>query len=154
MTLLSFNTLPQFNLYWSADEDMCCLLVRELRSCSYFQKVKGYFQVCGNNICADDKLTKLRPLFSLVNQKLIQFGVFTEHVNIDNQMIRYFWCHSCKMFIRGKPICFRYNNGVLCSDDGYQFKVTPYQGKSINSNQGPLGFRIFKGVFEVVNDDK
>ena len=86
--------------------------------------------------------------YGVVNQKLIQFRVFVEHVNIDNQIIRHFWRHPWKI------ICFRYNNLLLCSVDGYQFKVIPYQGKSINSNQGPLRFRVSKGVFEVVIDGK
>ena len=59
MTLLSFNNLPQFNLYWSTDEDVCCLLVCWLMSCNYFQKMKGYFHVWDNNIDADGKLAKL-----------------------------------------------------------------------------------------------
>ena len=85
-----------------------------------FRKIKSYLHGCNNNtICGDDKWAKLQPLIDLVNQKLIQFWVFAEHLSIDEQMVPYFVRHSCKMFIRGKPIRFGYKNWVLSSDDGY-----------------------------------
>ena len=58
----------------------------------------------------NDKWEKLRPLIDTVNDKLIQFGAFTEHLSIDEQMVRYFGRHSRKTFIRGKPIRFGYKN--------------------------------------------
>ena len=122
---------------------------------NYFRKVKAYLHVCdNNNVCVDDTWAKLRPLFTLVNQKLVQFGVFAEHLSIDEQMVPYFVRHSCKMFIRGTTIRFGYKNWVLCSDDGYPFKVIVYQGKTdANKNEGPLGARVVKELLEVVNDD-
>lgn len=43
---------------------------------------------------------------------------------------------------------------MLCSDDGYPFRVIPYIGKSVNDNQRQLEFRVAKKLFKVVNDDK
>lgn len=89
-------------MFWSVEEDVACPLVREIMSRNSFRKIKSYLHVCDNNlICKDDKWAKLRPLIDLVNIKLIQFGVFTEHLSIDEQMVPYFGYHSCKMFIRG-----------------------------------------------------
>ena len=68
---------------------------------------------------------KMRSLFSLVNQKLIQVGVFTEHLSIAELIFPHFGCDSYKMFIRRKLIRLRYKIWVLGSDDGYQFKVVP-----------------------------
>ena len=86
-----------------------------------------------------------------MNQKLIQFGVFAEHLSIDEHMVPYFGRNSCKMFIRGKPIRFGYKNWVLSSDDGYPFKVMPYQAKSGSDRTlpGPLGARVVKELVEV-----
>ena len=56
IALSSHNTRPQFNLFWSMDEDTSCPLVRELMSRNYFRKVKAYLHVCNNNnVSADDK---------------------------------------------------------------------------------------------------
>ena len=68
----------------------------------------------------------LRTLIDITNQKLIQFDVFAEHLSIDKQMVPYFGRYSCKMFIGGKPIRLSYKSMVLCSDDGYLFKVIPH----------------------------
>lgn len=43
---------------------------------------------------------------------------------------------------------------MLPSDCDYTLRVIPYQRKSINGNQVPLGFRVVKELLEVVNDDK
>lgn len=153
ITLSSYNTRPQFSMFWSTEEDISCPLVKELMSRNYFRKIKAYLHVCDNNdISGDDKWAKLRPLFDLVNEKLVQFGVFAEHLSIDEQMVPYFGRHSCKMFIRGKPIRFGYKNWVLCSDDGFPFKVIPYQGKS--GNKQPLGPRVVKDLLEVIDDNR
>ena len=101
----------------------------------------------------DDKRAKLRPLFDVVNKNLIQFGAFAEHLSIDEQMVPYFGRHSCKTFIRGKPIRFGYKNWVLCSDDGYPFEVNPYQRKA-ERNEGPLGPSIVKNLLDIVTDDR
>ena len=102
----------------------------------------------------NDKWTKLRPLIDIVNDKLIQFGAFTEHLSIDEQMVRYFGRHSCKTFIQGKLIRFGYKNWVICSTDGYPFKVIPYQGKLSGNKEGTLGPRVLKQLLEIVTDAK
>ena len=74
-----------------------------------FIEIKSFLHVCNNNeLNNDDKWANLRPLFDVVNKKLIQFGVFSHYLSIDEQIVPYFGRHSCKQFIRGKPIRFGY----------------------------------------------
>ena len=88
-----------------------------LERCQEIKKVKAYLHVCDNDkLSSDDKWLKLRSLYDVVNKNLIQFGVFAEHLSIDEQMAPYFGWNYCKMFIWGKPIRFGYKNWVLCSD--------------------------------------
>ena len=137
----------------SNDADLDSTFVRELMSRNKFRKIKSSIHVCNNNnLPADDKWAKLRPLFDITNQNLIQFGLFSVHLSIDEQMVPYFGRHSCKMFIRRKPIRFGFKNWVLCSEDGYPFKIIPYQGKSSGAKDGPLGSRVVKELLEVVTD--
>ena len=150
----SYNTRPQFSMYWSNEADLSSPFVRELMSRNHFKRIKSCLHVCENdNLVPDDKWAKLRPLIDLTNEKLIQFGVFAEHLSIDEQMVPYFGRHSCKMFIRGIPIRFGYKNWVLCSDDGYPFKIMPYQGKS-EKDKSPLGPKVVKELLEVITDFK
>ena len=154
ITFSLYNVQPQFTMYWSSEADITSTFVRGIMLRNSFKKVKTYLHVCDNEkLNVDDKWAKLRPLFDVVNEKLIQFGVFAEHLSIDEQMVPDFGRQSCKMFIRGKPIRFGYKNWVLCSDDGYPFKVNPYQGKA-ERNASPLGPRTVKNLLNVVDDDK
>ncbi|KRX20026.1 PiggyBac transposable element-derived protein 3 [Trichinella nelsoni] len=47
-----------------------------------------------------------------------QFGIFHEQLYIDEGMVPYFGHHSCKMFIRGKPIRFGYKIWTMSSANG------------------------------------
>ena len=57
------------------------------------------------------------------------------------------------MFIRGKPVRCGFKSCVLCSNDGYPFKVNPYLGKA-ERNEGPLGPSPVKKILDVVTDDR
>ena len=51
------------------------------------RKIKLYLHVCdNNNLNLEDKWAKLRPLIQVVNDKLIQYGVFAELLSIDEWM--------------------------------------------------------------------
>ena len=42
---------------------------------------------------------------------------------------------------------------MVCSDDGYPYKVIPYQGKSESKHEGLLGSRVVKELLDVVIDN-
>ena len=48
-----------------------------------------------------------------------QYDVLHDLVSIDESMMPYYGSHSCKMFIKGKPIRFGYKLWCLCESDGY-----------------------------------
>ena len=80
ITFSPYNTRPQFCYYWSNEADLSCSFVRELMSRNHFTKIKLYLHVCNNeNLNLEDKWAKLRPLIQIVNDKLIQFGIFAEY---------------------------------------------------------------------------
>lgn len=70
-----------------------------------------------------------------MNRKFIKFGVFSDNLSIDEQMVPYFGRHSCKMYIKGKPIRFGYKVWCLCSSEGYLYYFLPYSGCSDNYNK-------------------
>ena len=101
ITISSYNLRPQFQLYWPNQEDISCPLVKGLVLRNRFVSIKSNIHVCDNQrLQGSGKWCKLRPLIDIVNEKLIQFGVFTKDLSIDEQMVPYFGRHSCKMFIR------------------------------------------------------
>lgn len=71
-------------------------------------------------------LTQFRPLYDIMNKKFIKFGIWKKKLSIDELTIPYFAHHSCKIFIRGKPIRFGYKLCRLCSSAGYLYNCIPY----------------------------
>ena len=101
LSISSYNVRPQFTKYWTLRDDVNCPLIAHIMSRNRFSEIKSFLHVCNNNeLNNDDKWAKLRPI--------IQFGVFSHYLSIDEQMVPYFGRHSCKQFIRGKPILFGY----------------------------------------------
>ena len=99
-------------------------------------------------------LAKILLLYDFLNASLIQFGIFDKNLSIDEAMMPYFGRHSCKMFIRGKPIHFRYKLWCLCGSNGYLYKLSIYMGKVPNSaeNSAPLGTRIVKNMVNIIGE--
>lgn len=70
-----------------------------------------------------------------MNEKFMQFGIWEVQLSIDEQMVPYFGRHSCKMFMRGKPIRFGYKLWCLCSSAGYLYNCIPYAGSADKYNK-------------------
>ena len=110
ITLSSYNIRTMYIDYWSIDDDLSNPLVRYLMSRDRFTEIKRNLHVADNTQLDDsDKWSTLRPLVDMVNAKLSQFGVFNQHLSIDEQMVPYFGRHSCKIFHQGQtnPIWFQ-----------------------------------------------
>ena len=78
-------------------------------------------------------------------QNLIQFGVFAEHLSIDEQMVPFFGRHSCKMFIRGKPIRLATKTGYYAQMMVIHLKstLTKERLKGMKGHWDPVQWKIF-----------
>lgn len=94
---------------------------------------------------------KIRPLADLLIKKFLQWGVFHEHLSVDESMVKYYGRHPAKQFIRGKPVRFGYKNWMIASADGYCYAFDIYCGKSaVGTSNEPLGSKVVKGLLEKV----
>lgn len=135
-----YHTLPATKMYWSKDEDKGIPLVRNCMSRNRFDSIKQNIHLSDNaQLDSDDRFAKLRPIFDIINEKNMQFGLFHYNLSIDEEMVPYFGRHSCKMFIKGKPVRFGFKLWCLCSSNGYLYKFIPYGGKSMNTEANDLG---------------
>ncbi|XP_022175761.1 piggyBac transposable element-derived protein 3-like [Myzus persicae] len=134
------------------DEDKGIPLVRNSMSRNRFDSIKQNLHLSDNDqLDKNDRFSKLRPLFDLINEKNMQFGVFSHNLSIDEEMVPYFGRHSCKMFIKGKPIRFGFKLWCLCSSNGYLYKCIPYGGKtSTYNNELGLGANVVLELLSVV----
>ncbi|XP_046806454.1 piggyBac transposable element-derived protein 3-like [Lucilia cuprina] len=135
LLLSGYHTLPSVPDYWSSKPSLGIPMVKQTMSRSTFLHIKSFIHFANNNnLDNSDKMAKLRPLFDILNRKFLQFGVWDEKLSIDEQMVPYFGRHSCKMFIRGKPIRFGYKFWCLCSSSGYLYSFIPYCGSADQYN--------------------
>ncbi|XP_046685691.1 piggyBac transposable element-derived protein 1-like [Homalodisca vitripennis] len=87
--------------------------------------------VCDNdNLNADDKYAKVRPLFDALNKTFFDYAPHEEHHSVDESMVPYFGRHGLKQFIRNKPIRYGYKIWVGATPNGYVVWKDPYQGSS------------------------
>lgn len=152
--LSGYHTLPQTDMYWSKDEDKQVNIVRETMSRNRFRAIKQNIHLSDNTrLDKKDKFSKLRPIFDIMNRNFMQFGVFEHNLSIDEEMVPYFGRHSCKMFIRGKPVRFGFKLWCLCSHNGYLYKFIPYGGKVENVDKHmALGTRVVLDLLSVVEN--
>lgn len=146
-----YHHVPQVQLFWSMDPTFGVPIVRQTMSRNIFLRLKSNFHIANNDtLDLSDKFGKVRPLFKMLNERYMQFGVWAEHLSIDETMVPYFGRHSAKMFIRGKPIRFGYKLWSLTSDSGYMFQFLPYAGESGNYDKKlGLGASV---VIELLNN--
>ena len=133
--LSGYNQRTSETDYWSKSPDLECSIVASTMSRTRFQHIKSYLHAADNQNLAETKMA--------LNEKIQRYGIFHENLSIDESMVPYFGHHSCKQFIRGKPIRFGYKIWMLASNTGLPYRVAVYQGREDSADiEKPLGFRV------------
>ena len=135
LIVTGYNELPGRDFYWDSQKDIRNFMVSESMRRDRFRQIVKFLH-CADNTqpIVGDKMCKLRPLMDLFKSKFIKNWVPEEHLDYDESMIKYFGKHSCKQFIRGKPIRFGYKMWCLNSVSGYLVSFDMYQGKNPRAN--------------------
>lgn len=61
-----------------------------------------------------------------MNENFIQFGVFSDRLSVDEEMVPFFGRHTSKMYMRNKPINFGLKFWCRYSDDDYLYCFFSY----------------------------
>ena len=70
-----------------------------------FRCLKKYIHFVDNqDLEKDGKYSKIRSIYDELNRQLLQFGIFSRDLSIDESMVPYYGNHSGKMFIKNKPV--------------------------------------------------
>ena len=101
-------------MYWQNADDCNVKIVTNAMSRQTFRDIKKNLHLADNGqVEQSDKLYKVRKYTELLNAKFSKFGIFSHNLSIDEQMIPYYGRHSCKMYMKGKPIRFWFQWMVL-----------------------------------------
>ncbi|XP_039286653.1 piggyBac transposable element-derived protein 3 isoform X1 [Nilaparvata lugens] len=131
LIISGYNSLPGKRYYWETSDDVRNhLICKSMRRNRFTQIMSLLHFVDSTRIDRSDKLWKLRPL---IDKLKINFGVNfvpVQQLDFDESMIAYYGRHSCKQFIRGKPIRFGYKAWCLNTFSGYLVDFSIYQGRT------------------------
>lgn len=95
------------------------LAVSESMRRNRFLQICRFLHLANNiDINQNDKAWKIRPVMEMLKKKCIENFIPEQHLAYDESMVKYFGRHSCKQFIRGKPIRFGYKVWCLNTKDG------------------------------------
>ena len=106
--LSGFNSRSNSHMYCETDPLVNCPAVSMTMSRNRFMEIKSALHAANNDILLKTRMAKVSPLYNILNEGLLQYGVFHEELSVDECMIPYYGHHSCKQYIRGKPIRFGY----------------------------------------------
>ena len=132
LILSGYCKLPNKRLYWSLEEDCPKILKNSISRNRYF-KILSCIHFC-DKMQENDKLAKIRPLISHMQEKFRSSFPITEFLSIDESMIPYYGKHRFKQFIRGNPIRSGYKSWNIASSIGYTYFFDIYTGKNEKYN--------------------
>ena len=114
VVLLTGNhSLQEEHHYWSKQPDLGVTAEYSPISRNRYHKIKRYLHFAKNQrLTEGDKMSKISPLYNMLNSNLVQLGIFHELLNVDRSMVSYFERHSAKIFIKEKPIRFGYKISI------------------------------------------
>lgn len=137
LILSGYNQLPGKPMYWSSAKDLGNEAVSETMRRDRFDDImKSLHFISSENLDANDKFAKLRPVISYLQKKFMQhFSPTEEAISHDEAMVEYFGNHGCKQAIRNKPIRFGYKAFCQNTPAGYLICFEPYQGKTYNGDE-------------------
>ncbi|XP_014777174.1 piggyBac transposable element-derived protein 3 [Octopus bimaculoides] len=85
----------------------------------------------------------------------MKFGIFEEHLAVDEMIVKYYGLHALKQFIRSKPIRFGYKFWALWGVSGYCYNFDLYCGKSSSDDNRAdllLGSKVVLNMLDVVEE--
>ncbi|XP_061677877.1 piggyBac transposable element-derived protein 3-like [Syngnathoides biaculeatus] len=135
-----YNPLPRKRMYWENAEDVRNEAIASSFPYERFEELLRHLHFADNTkLNRDDKMSKLRPLIAMLNERFLQFWPCTQSINVDGLMVPYYGRRSAKQFIQNKPIRYGYKIWCLNSPSGYLIQYEPYQGAGTVKSFPELG---------------
>lgn len=131
LIMSGYDVKPTKLYYWDSNPDMGNEMVKNVMRKNRFEHIMQFLHLADNNLPdLNDKAWKIRLLMDKLKKKFLEHFVPEEHINYHESIVKYFGRHSCKQFIRGKPIRFGYKMWSLHTKGGYLINFDLYQGKN------------------------
>lgn len=149
--IMGYHIPPQIDLYWSTDPGFRVNEVADVMTVKRFKKILQALHLNKNREEPErgspdfDKLYKLRPLISLLNDAFQNNATNSSSQSIDESMILFKGRFSLKQYMPLKPIKRDYKVWCCCdSSTGYLYNFEIYTGKTGQGTEERLGANVVK----------
>lgn len=133
----SYNKRLSQRDYWSDDPLLHSVPVASAMSRNNFEKIKSKLKFSKpEDSDSTNRVWKVQKIVDLFRKNLLQFGIFSSALSVDEMMVKFFGKLSIKQFIKTKPTRYGIKIWGLCASNGYLFGFQIYCGK--NSENGDL----------------
>lgn len=145
--LMGIKKLPAYRDYWSSCPDLHDSFVSKFMTVNRFGWLLSHLHVNDNHFLPTrnspryDKLYKIRPLLDTLQHTFEHNYRPTEHMAIDESMIKFKGRSYLKQYMPKKPIKRGYKVWMLCTSSGYCLKFDIYTGKA-EAVEKNLGARV------------
>lgn len=140
--LFSYHRLPQTRNYWCSDVDLNVPVVSHIMTRERYKQVLSVLH-CNDNLSVPednkDRLYKLRPLITALNENFQKFRLPDQFQSIDESMVRFKGRSSLKQYNPMKPIKRGFKLWCRADMTGYIYEFDVYQGKTGNNNSKQFG---------------
>ncbi|KRZ51634.1 PiggyBac transposable element-derived protein 2 [Trichinella nativa] len=127
--LSGYNCQPEAKHYWSTQPDIGAQGAISCMSHNRFMKIKKYLHLAHNQkLVKGDKMSKVTPLYKLLNSSLVKHGMFHEKLSVDSTIL---WS-PC-----GKNV----------------FKRQTNSGKEIHASKVPLSTRVISNMVDIIQEN-
>lgn len=131
LIISGYNEVADREDYWSVGGDMHNPMISKAMTRDRFRTISRFIHFTTiDDENRHDKMWKLRPLTERLVNNFVKNFKAEQHLSYDESMIAYYGPHSCKQFIRGKPIRYGYKVWSLNTPMGYQVSFEIYQGNN------------------------
>ncbi|XP_065355426.1 piggyBac transposable element-derived protein 3-like [Calliphora vicina] len=131
LIVTGYASVPSKRDYWTNESDLKNELVSDSMRRNRFDTIFRNIHFIDNaKQQGDDKIWKLRPYTDALKTRFLKHFHPEQCLSYDESMIEYYGRHSCKQFIRGKPLRFGYKMWSLNTPLGYLINFEMYQGSN------------------------
>ena len=121
--LTGYTKIPHRRMYWYSSGHVPSLLSQSIHRDRFDEILKNLHLANNEALNPVDRIAKLPPFVSQLQQKFRDNNYLDEHLCIDKSTTPYYGMHFAKQHTRVKPIRFGYNKWAICSSTGYMYAV-------------------------------
>lgn len=155
LIIMGFHRLPSIRHYWLTDDNFKVNRIASLMPLKRFLFILRFLHLNNNENMPKrgdekfDKLYKVRPLLTKLNENFKALYVPQRELAIDESMVGFKGRTTLKQYMPMKPTKRGFKVWVLaCSASGYMISFQVYQGKEKETTQDTLGERVVMEMSE------